>query len=436
MKSKTFLILIVVLCVLGVAAYFVLDRKTPAKKTSMMGEKPFGELPLHDIAAIRIVSIEEGELRTVGLQKEDSGWTVADRFGYPADFKSISDLVEKFTESKIGRAFEAADDSLSRLSLEAPEKQEAGDDAKGMRIKLLAADEKPLADVIIGEERESSSGMGGQYLKPAGEKTVYLVDQSFRFVDKKPEQWLKTDLLDIKAEDVESVVCATANESSTVYEAARPERGKGPELKNALADRKIKNRSVNSLFEVLAALTITDVAGVSGEIPPEKTGFGTLPHLEYRLFDGTIYRLYPGNQAEGGEEGYYLKIEVDYEEPKPVAKEENAKEEAAAEATEPEKDEAALPKAEIATDEQTGDAEASGDAGKTETAESAASAEKIEPENEINPEELALEAEKLNEKLSKWVYVVSDWVHKSMITDPEGFYEEKKAEAEPEEKTD
>ena len=98
MKPKTFLILVVVLCILGAATYFVLNREKPAGQTaSIMGEKPFGELPLNDIAAVRIVSVENGAIRTVGLKNEASGWTVADRFGYPADFKSISDLVEKFT---------------------------------------------------------------------------------------------------------------------------------------------------------------------------------------------------------------------------------------------------------------------------------------------------------------------------------------------------
>ncbi len=443
MKSKTFLILVIVLCVLGVATYFVLDRENPASQTSVaLGEKPFGELPLKDIATVRIASVEMGETRTVGLKNEGSGWTVTDRFGYPAEFKSISDLVEKFTESKIGRTFEANPDSISRMSLEPPDKQDTAEETKGVRIQLLAADEKPLADVIVGKERESSTGMGGQYLKPAAENTVYLVDQSFRFVSKKPEEWLKTDLLDIKADAVESVVCKTGGEQPVAYEAARPEKGKTPELKDPLEGRQLKPRSVTSLFDALSSLKIKDVAGISGEVPDDKTGFNALPHLEYRLYDGTIYRLYPGNKAEGVEEGYYLKVEVDYRNPKPAKTGETA-EAAAAETpseTTPAVGEGAVPpKVEIVANEETAKAEvaeASDASGKTETSAKEEKSEDAKPEEEINPQELAYEAKTLNEKLSKWVYVVSDWERKSMTTDPEGFYEEKKEEAEPEEKTD
>ncbi len=435
MKSKTFLILVIVLCALGVATYFALNREKPAKQTSMMGEKLFEELPLKDIAAVRIASAEKGETRTVGLKNEGSGWTVADRFGYPAEFKSISELVEKFAESKIGRTFEATPDSLARMSLEPPDKQDAAEDAKGVRIQLLAADEKPLADVVVGKERESSSGMGGQYLKPAAENTVYLVDQSFRFIDKKPEEWLKTELLDIKADDVESVVCKTAGEQPVVYEAARPEKGKAPELKNPLEGRTIKSRSVTSLFEVLSSLKIKDVAGVSGEAPDEKTGFGTLPFLEYRLHDGTLYRLFPGNKAEGVDEGYYLKVEADYQNPKPAKAEGTAEAAAASGTTGAEGEGAAPPKVEIAMDGEAKDADAPEQA-KTEPDgnEEKAETEKAETEEAIDPQELAYAAKTLNEKLSKWVYIVSDWEHKSMTTDPEGFYEEveeKKDEAKP-----
>ena len=437
MKSKTFLILIVVLCVLGLASYLVLHREKPAGEKSLMGEKLFEKLPLDAVAAVKIASADDLEVKTVELKKDDNGWGVAERFGYPADFKSISDLVEKFTESKIGRTFEGDPATLARLQLNPPDSQDAEADSKGLRVQLLGADNKPLVDTIVGKQRESSAGQGGHYLKKADGATVYLVDQSFRFIDKKPSQWIKTDLIDIKGKDVASVVCVSPEGDETVYEAARPEKDKDPELKDPLADRTLKNRSVNSLFDVLSSLKIKDVAGVSGDVPDEKTGFDANPHLEYALYDGTVYRLYPGKKAEGGDEdGYYLKMEVDYRNPeKKDEASEEAVDSAEAEAVEiaetAETDAAAAPEVEILDDSQ-----AEGPPGEGEAEAPEVEAPEAEAEPEINPEELAYEAGQLNEKLSKWTFVITEWEHKTMVVDPEEFYEEKKAEAESEEKAD
>ncbi len=439
MKSKTFLILIVVLCVLGLASYLTLNREKPASEKSLMGEKLFENLPLDAVAAVKITSADGGEVKTVELKKGDSGWGVAERFGYPADFKSISDLVEKFTESKIGRTFEGDPATMARLQLNLPDSQDAEADSKGQRIQLLGADNKPLVDTIVGKQRESSAGQGGQYLKKAGGDTVYLVDQSFRFIDKKPSQWIKTDLIDIKGKEVASVACVSPEDGSAVYETARPEKDKDPELKDPLADRTLKKRSVNSLFDVLSSLKIKDVAGASGEVPDEKTGFNEIPHLEYVLYDGTVYRLYPGKKVEGGdEEGYYLKVEVDYRNPeKKVEASEEAADSPEAEAVETaevaETDTVAPPEVEILDD---GKPEAAPEGGDAESPEPEPTEKEADAEPEINPEELAYEAGQLNEKLSKWTFVVTEWEHKTMVVDPEEFYEEKKAEAESEEKAD
>ena len=425
MKSKTFVILVVVLCVLGLASYLMLHRENPANKKSLMGEKLFEKLPLDEVSGVRINSSDDGRFQTVELIKDDNGWNVEEKFGYPADFKSISDLVEKFTEAKIGRAFEGDPATLARLRLNPPDMQDAPADSKGVRIQLLGPDLIPIVDTIVGKQRESSAGMGGHYLKKADDKTVYLVDQSFRNIDKKPFQWLDTDLTDIKGKDVELVACISSEDNSTVYEAVRPEKDKDPELKDPLPDKKLKSRSVNSLFDVLSSLRIKDVAGTAGEVPEEKTGFDTIPRLEYALYDGTVYRLYPGKKVEDGdEEGFYFKVEVDYRNPK-VEKEEiethetDEGEVAETETVEP-------PELEIVEDSPPEEVE-----GETEAMETEAVAEP-----EINPEELAYEAEQLNEKLSKWTFVITEWEHKTMVVDPEEFYEEKKAEAESEEKAD
>ena len=349
--------LFILLCVLASITFFVLDREKPSSKASRMGEMLFDDFPLNDIIAVQISSYEKDNLQTFKLKKSESEWVVEDLFEFPADFKSITELVDKLKESKIGRHFEGSPDTLSRLALHDPSQPDTPEDEKAIRIQLLGKDQKSLADVLVGKQRESSTGDDAHYLKPAKENIVYLVDQTFRFVGKQPQDWIKTNLLDIPPDDIETVTCIDSGNQSAIYTVKRPERGAQPELQTPVDDKPIKSRTVELLFDALSSLSIQDVAGPLGEISEETTGFKTLPYLEFQLFDGTLYRVYPGKKAQAEQDGYYLKIEVSH----------------------------------------------------------------VKPEN--SPEEPAIAVYNLNRKLSQWVYIISDWEHQSMVTDPEAFFE-------------
>jgi len=233
-------------------------------------------------------------------------------------------------------------------------------------------------------------------LRPAKENIVYLVDQTFRFVGKQPQDWIKTNLLDISPDDVETVTCIDSGNQSAIYTVKRPERGAQPELQTPVDDKPIKSRTVELLFDALSSLSIQDVAGPLGEVSEETTGFKTLPYLDFQLFDGTLYRVYPGKKSQAEQAGYYLKIEVSHVKP------ENGPEESTVENSEE-----TVVAGKDPTDNKAGQNKDS---------------EKIS-QVEINPEEPAIAAYNLNRKLSQWVYIISDWEHQSMVTDPEAFFE-------------
>jgi hypothetical protein len=396
MKPKSFVFLFILLCVLASITFFVLQREKPSSEVSRMGEMLFAHIPLDDITTVRISVHEADSLKTINLKKSGSEWVVEDLFGFPADFKSISELVGKLKESKIGRHFEASSDSLSRLALHDPGQPDISHDEKAIRIQLLGKDQKSLADVLVGKPRESSTGVGAHYLKPTEENTIYLVDQTFQSIGKQPREWIKTNLLDIPSKEVETVTCVDPAKQSVIYTAKRPERGAAPEFHPPADDKPIKSRTVELLFDALSSLGVQDIAGPLDKISEELTGFGTLPYFDFQLFDGTLYRVYPGKKANGEQSGYYLKIEVSRVKP------ENGHKESALESSE----ETVLETADQ-IDEEAG------------------------PNNDfdeishvaINPEEPAIETYNLNRKLSPWVYIISDWEHQSMVTDPEAFFE-------------
>ena len=85
--------------------------------------------------------------------------------------------------------------------------------------------------------------------------------------------------------------------------------------------------------------------------------------LEYHLFDGTLYRVLPGKTCLK-EDTCYVKLEVAYHRPSGVA----------------EKGE-------------------------------------LDEVSKKTPEEYALDAQKMNERLSPWIYVIPKWQHEAYITD-------------------
>jgi hypothetical protein len=101
--------------------------------------------------------------------------------------------------------------------------------------------------------------------------------------------------------------------------------------------------------------------------------------LEYHLFNGLIYRIFPGQSCSEGDR-CLLQIETDYVDP-PRQKEEGEDEK-----------------------------------------------EKKEDSPEKTPEELAMEAKNMHGRLSPWTFVISQWKHKNFITELEALLEKKEEE--------
>ncbi|MBW2201914.1 MAG: hypothetical protein JRF71_13975, partial [Deltaproteobacteria bacterium] len=108
MKSKTFIILLIIACTLSLFAIFISSRSKPEKKQTALGEQLFYRLPVNEIAAITIESPDG----TVMLEKGKSVWVVKNRFNYPADFAMIADLIKKIRGIKIGRSFAASEETI------------------------------------------------------------------------------------------------------------------------------------------------------------------------------------------------------------------------------------------------------------------------------------------------------------------------------------
>lgn len=374
MKSKHIIILLTICCVLAVITFFIFNKNSNTNQQAKLGEKLFDNLQVNDVAKITINSIDG----TVILKKDQSLWSVDNRFNYPADFSKITDLAIKLKELKIGRSFNASEDIISRLSLHPPDKKEIPPSQKGVQIVLNDRQNKILLDLILGKIRESSSRTIGQYVKLPTTSTVYLVDKNFRLLEKEPKQWLNKDLIDIKAKDIEKVICFTPKREKVIYEIKRTEKDQPPVFVNAPRDRKVETSKIDQVVEALTALKIEDIADPGKNI--KHTKFKNTPYLKYYLFDGSVYNVYPGLAIDHDSDKYYFRV--------------------------------------YASNIPSADKE--GDVTNVSRKDDKSSQEKqAEP---------SVKANHLNKKLGSWTYIVSQWVNNKFITDPEEFFEKGKVE--------
>jgi len=373
MKVKTLAILLIVLAVLTGLVFVVLIQRTPREGKRELGSPLLKNLPANDVASVAIL---EAGGKGVQLARMGDRWVVKNRFGYPADFQKIVEFVRKLRNAKIGRSFEATKGVLERLHLKDPADKNAPEEEKGTAIIFADAKGKTLVRVIMGEPMKGGQGgmfPEGQYVLLGNRKTVYLIDKQFEGLAKTPADWLKKDLIDVKAADVREVLCVAPDGKTTRFAFKRPAKGKDLEQVHPVPGKEIKRTSLNRLAGALSALRIEDVldpARVKGSIGMEHSA-----KLEYHLFNGMIYDLYPGEKCK--EAGTcYLKIAVRYEPPGPVSE----------------------------SSGKGGDEKKKQDAGK----------------------QVDHKAENLHKKLGRWIYKIPPWKHDALMTDLESLLEKEK----------
>jgi hypothetical protein len=293
----------------------------------------------------------------------------------------ITEFLIKLKDLKIDRSFKATEETLSRLALKSPDDKEKPDNQKGSHLVLEDKNKKIIADLILGSTRETPSGGGGNYLKFAKDDTIYLVDKNFRFLDKEPSKWIDKDLIKASADDVESVTCIEPVNKSVVYAFKRPEKGKDPEMLNMPQDKKLAKPKVSPLFGAIASFQCDDLADPTKTIAD--TGIDMARTFEFRLFDGRIYRIYPGKAVAESPEKYYFKADADFAAP-------------------PDKPDDAL-KTEKPDDKQ-----------------------KKEAEKKQKHAELSDQAVALSKKLSPWTFVVPKWRYDNFVSDVSEFFEKEK----------
>lgn len=366
MKPKTLVILLIILGVLAGAGALIIHSRDTRSSSGEMGAYFIEQLPANDIASIVIKT----PTAAVSLKKEADAWIVEERFGYPADFARISELVRTLKEVKVGRKFDASDKVLRRLSLKSPDDADASKEEKGTRIRMTDKAGKPVLDMVLGKTRNRDQRKGppdGQYVMLSKAPDVCLIDKILSPFESGPSNWLEKSPVHVDAGEIRKITCLGPGETPVRYRFERPSKGKDFALIEPKTDRSIKISSLTRLSNALSSLKIDDVEVSSAS--PESTATDASVRLDYTLFDGRVYHLYTG-KACSPTVPCRIRVEAGYEAP-------------------------GLP-------EKEGD--------------QAAATEKEAPVREKGGEEGPVKATEQNERLKPWVFTIPEWQHQAFFT--------------------
>ena len=304
MKRNTFIILLIFLGALSLAAYFSLNQQSDKIKSGMVGKRLFEDLPLENISRITVHST--GGL--VNLRKKENVWVVEEQLDYLADFTLITNLVYRLQEVKVGRLFEGRPDSVLRLGLASPQQPGVQDDNKGIQVELHDASDAVLLSVVLGKTRESTIGAGGgQYIRITDDPMIYLIDENFEVVSGGSFDWVRKNILNIPGREIEKITCRTMD-GLPVYTLIRPEKDQWPVLEGVNSRMELSRSKLDDLLTALYPLSITGIAGTAADLKLLKASFTHT--FEYRLYDGTVFRFTPGLMQHSGEAYHVLKAET------------------------------------------------------------------------------------------------------------------------------
>ena len=307
--------LIILLALAGTIAWIIHDQ-TPHGMLSGEGDTLLKALPFSEIASITIIG-PDGE---VSLTKKAGRWVVKNRFDYAADFSKISDFVEKLSLAKIGRRFPIRTDIRKRLNLNQPTRAGLDDSEKGIQVLFKNKAGGVMSDILFGKARclDGTGISDSHYVMLGKSSDVYLVDTPFATLTPFPPDWMDSPVIEAPAEEVRKIECFRPGTQTPAYVFERTIKGEDLLPIIQLNQSPLDKGVLKKIEWAITYLPMEDVLPPS--IDPATIGLFESIRLDYYLFNGMIYRVFPCKPCSDTAP-CYVKIEVDYQksDPKPAS---------------------------------------------------------------------------------------------------------------------
>ncbi|HEX9465318.1 MAG TPA: DUF4340 domain-containing protein [Alphaproteobacteria bacterium] len=345
------LIVLAVVAALAVAGAVAVSLSTGpgAGNTPAAGERLFPTLAAQINDAQSVVIQRKDE--TVTLTKKDSvlmqgGWTVAEKYGYPAAFDKVRKLLVDLAELRPLEQKTSTPALFGELQLE----DLSQPDAKSVLVTVKGPNGQDMLATYVGKERLARGGTANDavYIRKANETQTWLAKGRLS-LDKGPVNWLDRALADVARERVQKATVTQPDGTTITVSRAKPS-DKDFTLAGVPKGKKAKSEyDVNQVAAPLEHLELDDVRPAADIAAPAKPGAA-----EIATFDGLVVRV---DLLPGGDQTTWIRLQAKYEAPAAAA----------------------------ATDDEV-------KAGKLKSAD-----------------EVKKEADALNTKSQAWVYKIPDW---------------------------
>lgn len=380
MRTKTLGLLAVVTGVAVLGAAIAYSTRS-AERVADSGSKTelFPDLSERVNEASKLI-VEKGADR-LELERRDDSWVIASKGGYPAKFETVKKTIMQVAELKQVEPKTAKAELHSRIGVQDP-----GEGAESMRVSLEGAEGESLASVIVGQ-RTWHGGKSHVYVRKAGEAQSWLAEGTID-ADASVLTWTDRELLRIDQSRIQSVT--VTHPDGTSYTLSRPDSTqRNFALENPPEGRSLTSEAAgNPIATNLSYLGLSDVmAASSGALD-----FSGAVEATYRTFDGLVVTV---RTIETDDLKTWAEIRAAVELPEEAAGETGATPEEAG-APEARASEAAPSETEPEGEEAEGQQPEAGEA---------AGGDAQEPETPA----VVAEAERLNEKLGGWWFLIEEW---------------------------
>lgn len=275
MNQRNLLILFAALGLAALAAW-LLGEEQSASLSEGDRVLPGLSAALNDVNSVTVR--RAGDTTVATLRRNKSGWVIADRDEYPANFARIRQNLRGLAEAQIFEAKTANAEFYERLGL----RDIADAQATGTELDIQAPDYS--ARVIIGRTDEGGGSLA--YVRRAGEAQSYLVTASLD-PGSSAADWLETAILDLPSTRVRSVqirhpdgeilAIAKPRSESTNYTVADVPEGRSLTYDGV----------ANAIGAALAGLTLDDVEPVADFDAGERD----VTVARFETFDGLVVEV-------------------------------------------------------------------------------------------------------------------------------------------------
>ena len=157
---------------------------------------------------LRIVRFDADadKVREFEVAEQDGLWSIPSKDGYPADAaKQMAEAANSLMDRKILHVASKSASDHEQYGVIDPlsAKLEIGQKGVGTRVTMSDAQNKPLADLIVGKSVRDAEGQ--RYVREAGRDAVYVIDIDPSKLTTDFENWIEKNLLKMKAWDLEQV---------------------------------------------------------------------------------------------------------------------------------------------------------------------------------------------------------------------------------------